>query len=92
MKRSAFLFCCVLFTGTFASTTTPPFAQIFAQTVPSSEQLLVQADEASVEPSVASDTLKVGTKEIVPFVSLEDENKPYGYSIEFWERVAGDLG
>lgn len=92
MKRSAFLLCSVLFTGTLVSTTTP----LFAQSVLSSEQLIVQADEdsveLSVEPPVAIDTLKVGTKEIVPFVSLEDENKPYGYSVEFWERVAGDLG
>ncbi|MEO1621194.1 MAG: transporter substrate-binding domain-containing protein, partial [Cyanobacteria bacterium J06632_3] len=36
------------------------------------------------------ETLKVGTKEILPFVFL-DEAVPYGYSIEVWQEIARDL-
>ena len=35
--------------------------------------------------------VRVGTKEIVPFVFLDDE-VPYGFSIELWDRVTDDLG
>ncbi len=37
-----------------------------------------------------SETLKVGTSEIEPFVSLEDAT-PYGYDIELWNKVAAEL-
>ena len=35
-------------------------------------------------------TLKVGTSEIEPFVSLEDAT-PYGYDIELWNKIADEL-
>ncbi|MEM9089280.1 MAG: transporter substrate-binding domain-containing protein [Cyanobacteria bacterium P01_F01_bin.53] len=38
-----------------------------------------------------AESIKVGTKEIVPFVSLEEDERPYGYSIEFWDKIASDL-
>ncbi|MEL7052808.1 MAG: transporter substrate-binding domain-containing protein [Cyanobacteria bacterium J06588_5] len=41
-------------------------------------------------PAGLSGTVKVGTKEIVPFVFL-DEQVPYGYSIEVWNTIASDL-
>lgn len=39
----------------------------------------------------AAETIRVGTKEIVPFVFLDDE-RPYGFSVELWNRMADDLG
>lgn len=58
-------------------------------------QLISQSIEESASfddnDTDADDTIKVGTKEILPFVSLEDSETPYGYSIEFWDKVASDL-
>ncbi|MEL6263493.1 MAG: transporter substrate-binding domain-containing protein [Cyanobacteria bacterium J06626_6] len=34
--------------------------------------------------------LRIGTKEIFPFVFLENKT-PYGYSIELWDEIASDL-
>lgn len=48
-------------------------------------------DVLLLDGTLPDGTLKVGTKEILPFVSLEDSETPYGYSIEFWNKVANDL-
>ncbi|MBE9063535.1 transporter substrate-binding domain-containing protein [cf. Phormidesmis sp. LEGE 11477] len=56
---------------------------------------LAQADVTDLETLVDTPTtqkaLKVGTKEIVPFVFLNEE-VPYGFSVELWNRIADDLG
>lgn len=58
----------------------------------SSEQSAIQQDvTSSNEQAESVQTLKVGTKEILPFVFLED-SVPYGYSIEVWNEIARDLG
>ncbi|MEO0396519.1 MAG: ABC transporter substrate-binding protein, partial [Cyanobacteria bacterium P01_A01_bin.137] len=36
-------------------------------------------------------TIRVGTKEIPPFVSLEPSTLPYGYSADLWHAIADDL-
>lgn len=36
-------------------------------------------------------TLRVGTKEIPPFVSIEPSTLPYGYSVELWQKIAKEL-
>jgi len=38
-----------------------------------------------------SPVLKVGTKSVEPFVFIEPNGEPSGYSIELWETVANDL-
>ena len=51
-----------------------------------------QLDSTDVRLEAESpEQIRVGTKEIVPFVFLDDE-VPYGFSIELWNRVADDLG
>ncbi len=40
--------------------------------------------------STVKSTVKVGINEIVPFVFLESD-PPYGYEIDLWNQVAGDL-
>ena len=35
--------------------------------------------------------IRVGTKELPPFVSLQPSTIPYGYSAELWQAIAGDL-
>lgn len=46
---------------------------------------------AQTPPNTSSKApFKVGTSEIEPFVSLEDET-PYGYDIELWTKIADDL-
>ncbi|EDX85521.1 Bacterial extracellular solute-binding protein, family 3 [Synechococcus sp. PCC 7335] len=56
---------------------------------------LAQADVTNFETPIDTPTtqrvLKVGTKEIVPFVFLNQE-VPYGFSVELWNRIADDLG
>ncbi len=64
-------------------------------------RLLAQSDASNLDATdldlsatprdPAPPTIKVGTKEIVPFVFLDDE-VPYGYSVELWNRIADDLG
>jgi len=49
-----------------------------------------EAAEETVTLDELPQVLKVGTKEILPFVFL-DEEKPYGYSIEVWSEIANDL-
>ncbi|NEZ63485.1 ABC transporter substrate-binding protein [Leptolyngbyaceae cyanobacterium CCMR0082] len=36
-------------------------------------------------------TIRVGTKELPPFVSLEPATLPYGYSADLWQSIADDL-
>lgn len=67
-----------------------------AQAADSNSPLLAQADatdldDAQVETSIIPKKLRVGTKEIVPFVFLDDDT-PYGFSVELWNRMADDLG
>jgi len=38
-----------------------------------------------------SPVLKVGTKSVEPFVFMESDRDPSGYSIELWQTVANDL-
>jgi len=59
----------------------------------STDALDADASDASsdADPTATDGIIKVGTKEIVPFVSLEEGETPYGYSIEFWDQVASDL-
>jgi len=47
------------------------------------------ADVSSDEIAIG-ETFKVGTSEIVPFVFL-DEETPYGYEVDLWNRVADEL-
>lgn len=84
MKRFALvsgfsLIVCTVFVGAAE----PVFAQ------------LAQADVTNLETLIDTPTtqkvLKVGTKEIVPFVFLSEE-VPYGFSVELWNRIADDLG
>ncbi|MEO1389872.1 MAG: transporter substrate-binding domain-containing protein [Cyanobacteria bacterium J06634_6] len=83
MKRLAFLAFGLVLTGSFSATTLSAAAQS------TSDSLFAQSTDAT--QTTDSDTFKVGTKEILPFVSLDDETQPYGYSIEFWDQVADDL-
>jgi len=61
----------------------------------SANQLITQ--QSTAEPNSQnsqpedSQTLKIGTKEILPFVFLE-EQVPYGYSVEVWNEIAHDSG
>ncbi len=48
-------------------------------------------DALAIPRNPTPQSIKVGTKEIVPFVFLDDE-VPYGYSVELWNRMADDLG
>ncbi|MGB3292476.1 MAG: transporter substrate-binding domain-containing protein [Phormidesmis sp.] len=65
----------VLFVATVGSVTTP-----------------AQPAQTAIAPATADDEtrFKVGTKEIFPFVFL-DEEVPYGYSVDLWDKVASDL-
>jgi len=51
----------------------------------------VNTGATSLDAPTARQNLRIGTKEIVPFVFLDDE-VPYGYSVELWNRMADDLG
>lgn len=54
---------------------------------------IAQVSEPQVSeplPTLAPQKMRVGTKEIVPFVFL-DEQVPYGYSIEVWAQIANDF-
>lgn len=61
-------------------------ASLLAQT-----DITPSATDIPIEIPTASGKLRVGTKEIVPFVFLNDE-VPYGFSVELWNRVADNLG
>ena len=52
---------------------------------PATQQNITEAQSDS------SQTLKVGTKEILPFVFLE-EQVPFGYSVEVWNEIARASG
>ncbi len=54
-------------------------------------QVLEPGGAEGVVGRAENNRIKVGTKEIVPFVSLEENESPYGYSIEFWDKIASDL-
>ncbi|MEM6597652.1 MAG: transporter substrate-binding domain-containing protein [Cyanobacteria bacterium P01_C01_bin.69] len=59
---------------------------------PAGSQLVAQQNEAELNAQTeSSKTLKIGTKEILPFVFL-DEPMPYGYSIEVWNEIARASG
>ncbi|MEM9486026.1 MAG: transporter substrate-binding domain-containing protein [Cyanobacteria bacterium P01_F01_bin.116] len=47
--------------------------------------------QLSVQPDAPQQTIRVGTKELPPFVSLETSALPYGYSVDLWQEIAGDL-
>lgn len=48
----------------------------------------IQLSAQSVSPP---QTIRVGTKELPPFVALETSTLPYGYSVELWQEIADDL-
>lgn len=89
MKRLSLFVCGFLLVGvssaTIAARTMSAQSQ-FASALPT-ESL---SQKPSAEQVESKQNLKVGTKEIVPFVFLDDE-APYGYSIELWSEVARDL-
>ncbi|MBE9068309.1 transporter substrate-binding domain-containing protein [Leptolyngbya cf. ectocarpi LEGE 11479] len=45
----------------------------------------------SAQPSPPEQVLRVGTKELPPFVSIQPSTRPYGYSADLWQAIAGDL-
>ncbi|MDJ1178100.1 transporter substrate-binding domain-containing protein [Roseofilum sp. BLCC_M91] len=45
----------------------------------------------AVAQETDSPVLKVGTKPVEPFVLMESNGEPFGYSIKLWEKVANDL-
>ncbi|MEM7065908.1 MAG: transporter substrate-binding domain-containing protein [Cyanobacteria bacterium P01_B01_bin.77] len=45
----------------------------------------------STQPSSPDQVLRVGTKELPPFVSIKPSTLPYGYSIDLWQAIADDL-
>lgn len=101
MKRLVLFACSVVLTSAVTSFGAS-ISVVQAQSPPSeaqsppSESNSFEIDTIEPEPSETTTTddetttLKVGTKEILPFVFL-DEQVPYGYSIEVWNEISGDV-
>ena len=57
--------------------------------------LWIAPSAQSLEPRVLADssrpTIRVGTKELPPFISIQPSTIPYGYSADLWQAIADDL-
>ncbi len=62
---------------------------IFSQSMQTSESQAFQA--LPIRPGQPRSVIRVGTKELPPFVSLKPSTPPYGYSIDLWQSIADDL-
>mgnify|MGYP001792021984 CR=1 FL=1 len=81
--------------------TTTAYSSSLALAQPSPQSSEQSSESSSSQPGTGTpvidssfeipDTLRVGTKEILPFVFLE-EQVPYGYSIDVWNEISSDLG
>lgn len=58
---------------------------------PALSQSLPSVDDLAAEQPQTAPTIRVGTKEIPPFVSLNPSTLPYGYSVDLWHAIADDL-
>ena len=58
---------------------------------PALSQSLPSVDDLTAEQPQTAPTIRVGTKEIPPFVSLNPSTLPYGYSVDLWHAIADDL-
>ncbi|MEL6903088.1 MAG: transporter substrate-binding domain-containing protein [Cyanobacteria bacterium J06606_4] len=98
MKRLALFVCSLVLTvlclplwANVAQAHDPVVVATAAQpTAQSTAPLTAQPTIRLVQNTSEPQRLRVGTKEIFPFVFLENK-MPYGYSIELWEEIASDL-
>ncbi|MBX2865363.1 MAG: transporter substrate-binding domain-containing protein [Leptolyngbyaceae cyanobacterium MAG.088] len=72
-----------------ASALTPPIVQKTIADTP-----IVEAnpfETLSISQAQPKTVIRVGTKDLPPFVALKPATQPYGYSADLWQSIADDL-